>query len=167
VNWVDVEADIAITLGRDERMVWLEGHAAVHVSEMDCCPDGYASVIRPYDSDATYDTAEWNARFCGKNAENYSLDWLWSISPAAKGADLVAISGLHGDSGLMVLRLTERGRRWLKGELTPCANFGSAYLHFAPTDEATPLLERARDNRLRVAETDIALSSARQTDWDS
>ena len=140
-------------------MLFRSGHAAVYVSEMDCCPDGYASIAPPYGTR--------KPSIGGANAENRSLDWLWLIEPMAKAADLVAISGLHGDSGLMVLRLTERGRRWLKGELTPCANFGSAYVHFTPTDEATPLLERARDDRLRVAETDITLPSARQTDWDS
>lgn len=160
VRWVDVEPDIAITLGRDERMVWLEGHAAVNVSEFDCCcPNGYADIVPPYGTR--------KPSLGGENTENRSLDWLWSIEPTAKGGDLVAISGLHRDSGVMVLRLTERGRRWLKGELAYCSNFGSAFVHFAPSDEATLLLERARKDRLRVAKTDIALPSARQTDWDS
>src|ERR1035441_10112307 len=61
VRWVDVEPDMAITLGRDGHMVWLEGHAAVRVSEFDCCcPDGCADIARPHDSDAACDTAEWN-----------------------------------------------------------------------------------------------------------
>jgi hypothetical protein len=41
VRCVDVEPDIAIALGRDERMVWLQGEAEIDVGEMACCPIGY------------------------------------------------------------------------------------------------------------------------------
>lgn len=148
IRWVDVEPNITITLGRDKRRVWLQGHAEVLVDEADCCPNGYASVGRPYDSE--------KSSIYGAKVENHSLDWVWTIAPAAKAADLVLISGLFSDSGLMVLRLTERGRLWLGGKLTPCANLGSGFVHFAHTNEATTLLGQARDAGFRVAEADIA-----------
>jgi hypothetical protein len=115
-----------------------------------CCPHGYASIARPYESDESFDTAEWNVRFGGDNPENYAIGWLTSLLPASGGADLVFVRALLSDERLMVVRLNERAREWIVGKLTPCSNFGSAFVHFADADEATKLKGQAQEYGLPV-----------------
>ena len=157
VAWVDVEPDIRIYIDKHERTPWLYGDAEVLVTEASyCCPHGYASIARPYVSAESYDTAEWNVRFGGDNPENYAIEWLTSILPASAGADFVFVRGLLSDERLMVVRLNERAREWIVGRLTPCGNFGSAFVHFADAGEATELKGQAQDGGLHVAEANIA-----------
>lgn len=157
VAWVDVEPDIRISIEKHERMPWLYGDAEVLVTEAACCsPHGYASIARPYEPDESDATAEWNARFCGANPKNDAIDWLTSILPASRAADLVFVRGLLIDERLMVVRLNERAREWIVGKFTPCGNFGCAFVYFSDADEATKLKAQAQGYGLHVAESNIA-----------